>query len=129
MEVEAAFGLSRIGQIAIPVHDVDNAVKFYRDALGIEFLYQFPGLAFFDCAGVRLMLSRPETPEFDRPGSVLYFQVENLAAVFDVLSERGVEFMDDPHLVARMEDHDLWMAFFKDIDGNVLALMSQVRTR
>ena len=129
MEAKAEFGLSRIGQIAIPVHDVDKAVNFYPVALGIKFLYQFPGLAFFDCAGARLMLSRPETPEPDRPGSVLYFKVEDLPAAFDVLSKRGVEFVDEPHLVAPMEDHDLSMATFKDIDGNVLVLMSEVRTR
>jgi catechol 2,3-dioxygenase-like lactoylglutathione lyase family enzyme len=124
--VEIEFGLSRIGQIALPVHDLDAAVQFYRDTLGIKLLFQVPGLAFFDCDGVRLMLSVPESAEFDRPGSVIYYKVSDLDSAFEILLARGVEFVDKPHRIAEMEDHDLWMAFFRDLDGNLLALMSEV---
>ncbi|HEY7235249.1 MAG TPA: VOC family protein [Gemmatimonadaceae bacterium] len=118
--------LSRIGQIAIVVKDVERATAFYRDVLGMRFLFAFPGLAFFDCEGVRIMLSRPEQKEFDHPGSILYFRVPDIQVAYNTLRERKVEFQDEPHVIARMPDHDLWMTFFRDLDGNVLALMAEV---
>jgi methylmalonyl-CoA/ethylmalonyl-CoA epimerase len=121
------FNLSRIGQICMVVHDMKKAIAFYRDALGMKFLFEAPNMAFFDCDGVRLMLGLPDRPELDHPGSILYFKVENIQGAFDTLSSRGVRFIVKPHLVARMPDHDLWLADFKDIDGNILALMSEVR--
>jgi catechol 2,3-dioxygenase-like lactoylglutathione lyase family enzyme len=124
----ATFGLSQIGQIAVTVRDLDRAIAFYRDALGMPFLFRVPDLAFFDCDGVRLMLSAPEGPEFDHPSSVLYFRVADLDAAYTTLIERGVDFDDQPHLIATMPDHDLWMAFFRDSEGNILALMSEVPT-
>lgn len=117
--------LSRIGQIAIVVQDVERATAFYRDALGIRFLFAFPGLAFFDCDGVRIMLSRPEKKEFDHPASILYFKVADIRSAFDSLRARNVAFEDEPHVVARMPDHDLWMTFFHDLDGNTFALMAE----
>ena len=119
--------LDRIGQIAINVKDLARAVRFYRDTLGMRFLFEVPNLAFFDCGGVRLMLSPPETPEFDHPGSVLYYKVADINATFAVLKGRDVAFIDEPHLIARMPDHDLWMVFFRDSEGNTLGLMSEVR--
>lgn len=118
--------LDRIGQIAINVHDVARAVQFYRDTLGMRFLFEVPKLAFFDCGGVRLMLSLPESKEFDHPGSVLYYKVADINASHAALKARGVEFIDEPHLIARMPDHDLWMVFLHDTEGNTLALMSEV---
>lgn len=118
--------LSSIGQIAVNVRDLDRAVAFYRDALGLRFLFQPPGLAFFDCGGVRLMLSRPESPEFDHPSSVLYFRVGDIAAAHEALAARGVHFRDPPHKIAEMPDHELWMAFFDDGEDNVLALMAEL---
>src|SRR5205085_5014000 len=118
-----ALSLSRIGQIAIVVHDVERATAYYRDVLGMRFLFAFPGLAFFDCDGVRLMLSKPEKPEFDHPGSVLYFRVTDIQQASASLRACDVHFDDEPHLIARMPDHDLWMTFFRDLDGNPLALM------
>ena len=118
--------LSRIGQIAIVVKDVERATAFYRDVLGMRFLFAFPGLAFFDCDGVRLMLSKPEKAEFDHPSSILYFRVPDIQAGFDALRAKKVEFDDEPHIVARMPDHDLWMCFFRDLDDNMFALMSEV---
>lgn len=118
---------SQIGQIAIIVHDVPKAVAFYRDSLGLRLLFEMPKLAFFDCGGVRLMLGLPEKPEFDHPGSILYFKVSDLRETHQLLTARGVEFIAPPHLIARMPDHELWMAFFRDLDGNTLALMSELR--
>ena len=119
--------LSTIGQIAMVAKDVPRATAFYRDRLGMRFLFEFPGLAFFDCDGVRLMISRAEKPEFDHPGSVLYFKVDDLDAAHADLTAKGVEFIDKPHLIAKLPDHELWMAFFKDSEGNTLALMHEKR--
>jgi methylmalonyl-CoA/ethylmalonyl-CoA epimerase len=120
-------GISRIGQIAMTVKDVERAVAFYRDTLGLRFLFKAPpGLAFFDCGGVRLMLSTAEAPDFDHPGSVIYYKVNDIAGSFESMKQQGVEFIDQPHLIAKMEDHDLWMVFFRDTEGNTLALMSEV---
>jgi methylmalonyl-CoA/ethylmalonyl-CoA epimerase len=119
---------ARIGQIAIVVQDLDRAVAFYRDTLGMRFLFQAPPkLAFFDCGGVRLMLDVPEEEEFKHPASILYYKVDDIKATWAALRDRGVEFRDEPHRVARMPDHELWMTFFRDPEGNTLALMSEVR--
>jgi methylmalonyl-CoA/ethylmalonyl-CoA epimerase len=121
------FGLGQIGQIAVPVSDIDRAVAFYRDTLGMRFLFQAPpGLGFFDCAGVRLMLDAPAKAA-GLQSSVIYYKVPDLQAAFETLSARGVTFEAKPHLLARLPDHELWMAFFRDPDGNLLALMSEVR--
>ena len=118
--------LDRILQIAIRVKDTARALQFYRDILGMRFLFEVPNLAFFDCGGVRLMLSTAEAPEFDHPGSVLYYKVADLNATYAALKARGVDFVDEPHLIARMPDHDLWMVAFHDSEDNTLALMSEV---
>jgi len=124
----ASFGLSQIGQIAVPVGDLERAIAFYRDALGMRFLFQAPpGLGFFDCGGVRLMLDAPAKAQAEHHGSVIYYKVPDLQAAFETLSARGVVFEAKPHLIARLPDHELWMAFFRDPDGNLLALMSEVR--
>ena len=122
----AGVGLGTLGQIAMPVRDLDRATAFYRDALGVRFLFAVPGLAFFDCDGIRLMLSVPESAGSDGAGSVLYFRVDDLGASVAALADRGVAFIDEPHLIATMPDHELWMAFFRDSEGNTLALMSEV---
>lgn len=123
----AGTGISRIGQIAVNVHDLDRATMFYRDTLGLPLLFSASGMAFFDCGGVRLMLSRPEKPEFDHPGSILYFTVADIRATYQRMAAGGAKFVDEPHIVARMPDHDLWMTFFHDTEQNLLALMSEVR--
>jgi catechol 2,3-dioxygenase-like lactoylglutathione lyase family enzyme len=121
-------GLSALGQIHLSVSDIDRAVAFYRDTLGVPFLFRVPGqpMAFFDLEGVRLYLGVPESEAFRSQG-MLYFRVEDLDVAVSALRERGVDFLDDPHLIARMDDHDLWMAFFRDPDGNNLALMEERR--
>jgi methylmalonyl-CoA/ethylmalonyl-CoA epimerase len=119
--------LGAIGQIALPVHDIDRATTFYRDVLGLPFLFSAPPqLAFFDCAGVRLMLSVPESPEFDHPGSTLYFRVNDIDIACRELAGRGARFRGRPECVARLPTHELWLAFFDDPEGNTLALMSEV---
>ncbi|MDB5969690.1 MAG: Glyoxalase-like domain protein [Hydrocarboniphaga sp.] len=122
-----ASGLSQVGQIAVPVSDIDRAVQFYRDVLGMRFLFQVPpGLGFFDLNGVRLMLDGPAKAQAGN-SSVIYYKVPDLEAAFAALSQRGAQFEAGPHLVAKMSDHELWMAFFRDPDQNLLALMSEVR--
>ena len=126
---DASFGLSAIGQIAVPVADIDRAVAFYRDVLGMRFLFQAPpGLGFFDCAGVRLMLDAPAKAQGAGQASIIYYRVADLGAAHAALVARGVAFEAPPHLIARMPDHELWMAFFRDPDDNLLALMSEVRS-
>jgi catechol 2,3-dioxygenase-like lactoylglutathione lyase family enzyme len=119
--------LSQIGQISVNAQDINRATEFYRDILGVKHLFNAPpNLAFFDCDGVRLMLTVPEREEFRHPGSILYFKVDDINAVHESLLSKGVRFDDKPHLVARMKSHDLWMAFFRDSENNLLCLMSEV---
>jgi methylmalonyl-CoA/ethylmalonyl-CoA epimerase len=118
--------LGRIGQIAVVVRDVERAVRFYRDTLGLRLLFQAPpGLAFFDCGGVRLMLSLREGT--DAATSIIYYTVDDIQRAHAVLVARGVRFVGQPHLVARMPDHDLWLAECHDSEDNVLALMCEMR--
>ena len=101
-----ATNLSTIGQIAMAVKDLPRAVAFYRDQLGMRFLFQVPpGLAFFDCGGIRLMIEVPPDKEFDHPGSILYFRVDDIDSSYAELKARGVDFGDEPHLIAKMPDH------------------------
>jgi predicted enzyme related to lactoylglutathione lyase len=118
--------LTHIGQIAINVHDVDRATTFYRDVLAFPLLFRAGQLSFFDCGGVRLMLSTAEKPEFDHPSSILYFQVADIHAAFRRLQSAGARFEDQPHLIARMSTYDLWITSFRDSENNLLALMSEV---
>jgi catechol 2,3-dioxygenase-like lactoylglutathione lyase family enzyme len=120
-------GLGTIGQIHVSVTDVDRSVAFYRDVLGIPFLFRVPGqpMAFFDCHGVRLYLGLPESEEYRARGMV-YFSVDDIESAHRVLTERGVSFRDGPHVVHRTEGSELHMAFFTDPDGNNLALMAEV---
>ncbi|MGA8311101.1 MAG: VOC family protein [Terriglobales bacterium] len=117
--------ISRLGQIAINVHDPERAVAFYRDILGLPLLFTAGSLAFFDC-GVRLMLTLPEKPEFDHPSSILYFTVPDIASAHQEMRRRGVRFEDEPHLIAKMPKYDLWMVFFRDSEQNLLALMCEM---
>ena len=119
-------GISRVGQIAINARDIDRATAFYRDKLRLPLLFTAGKLAFFDCGGVRLMLDVAEKPEFDHPSSILYFSVPDIAAAHRQMLASGVRFEDEPHVIAKMSDHDLWMTFFRDSEQNLLALMSEV---
>jgi methylmalonyl-CoA/ethylmalonyl-CoA epimerase len=117
---------TRIAQIAITAHDLARAVEFYRDVLGIEFLFEIPGAAFFRIGDLRLMVAVPEG-EFDHPASILYYGVDDITLAHERLSARGVVFEREPHLIAKMPDYELWMAFFRDSESNMLALMAEVR--
>jgi methylmalonyl-CoA/ethylmalonyl-CoA epimerase len=121
--------LNQIGQIALHADDLNRAVAFYRDTLGMRLLFQAPpALAFFDCGGIRLMLDavkEKDTPE--RLSSLIYYKVADLNATYETLVPRGVSFDSKPHLIAKMPDHELWMAFFRDSEQNLVGLMSEVR--
>ena len=125
-EVNAGFGLGQIGQIHVRARDVDRAVAFYRDTLGMRYLFQVPTMAFFQCGEVTIMLGVPEEAQFDHPASIIYYLVEDIGTAFETLSRRGVSFKAAPHLIHKAPDHDLWMAFFRDSEDNMAALMSRV---
>lgn len=119
-------GITNIGQISIIVKDVERATAFYRDVLGLPLLFTVPGMAFFDCGGVRLMLGTPSSPEYDHPSSILYFRVPDINAGHRRLVEHGVDIVAPPRLIAPMPTHDLWMTAFRDGEGNIHQLMSEV---
>ena len=122
----AAISLGTIGQISIMVKDLPRATAFYRDTLGVKFLFEVPGMAFFDAGGVRLMLGKAEKPEFDHPASILYYKVEDIGGSHQALESRAVNIVHEPRLVAPMPDHDLWISFYRDSEDNHFALMSEV---
>jgi len=120
--------IERIGQIALVFKNLPEAIAFYRDTLGLKFLFSAgPQLAFFDCGGVMLMFTHAERPEFDHPNSILYFNVADIASAHAALLAKGVKFENAPHVVARLPAFDLWLAEFRDPENNVLALRSEVR--
>ncbi len=119
-------GIKNIGQISIITHDLRRATAFYRDTLGLPLLFTAGNLAFFDCGGVRLMLGPAETPELDHPSSILYFRVPEINAAHKRLLEMGVQIVAPPRLIAPMKTYDLWMVAFRDSEGNLLELMSEV---
>lgn len=115
-----------IGQIAITVKQLDRAIVFYRDVLGLPFLFQADTMAFFDCGGTRLMLGPAEDGDATW-SSIIYYKTGDIQRSAELLGARGVHFESQPRMIARMPDHQLWMAFFRDTEGNLAALMSEVR--
>lgn len=124
--MQASTEISAIGQIHISVEDIDRAVAFYRDVLGLKFLFKVEGqhMAFFDVEGVRLYLGKPSSPEY-RANSFLYYRVSDIDAAYKRLSERGVAFLAPPRVIHRTEKTELWMAGFKDPDGNNAQIMAE----
>jgi len=119
--------LNQIGQIFVNVKDLDRAIAFYRDTLGMTFLFTAPpNMAFFDCGGIRIMLGIADRPDLDHPASIIYYKVDDIERVYETFKARGVDFIIKPHLVAPMPTYDLWLADFKDSEGNFVALMSEV---
>jgi methylmalonyl-CoA/ethylmalonyl-CoA epimerase len=118
-------GIQGIGQIAVTVSDLDRAVAYYEGVLGLRLLFRFPGLAFFECGGVRLMLSRPEAPELAGT-SILYYRVPAIHEAAAAIEARGVTLLRQPSVVHRDAQHELWIAFLQDSEGNHLALMQEV---
>lgn len=117
--------ITRLTQVALSVHDMDRAVAYYRDVVGLHFLFRAPNVAFFGLAGLRLMLGQAEPPDLKPAGTVLYFDVADLDTSYAELCQRGAESVSAPHRVARLGDNELWMAFFRDPDGNVFALSAE----
>lgn len=122
----ASLGITNIGQISIIVKDVERATAFYRDVLGLPLLFTVPSMAFFDCGGVRLMLGTASSPEYDHPSSILYFRIADIQAGYQRLVESNVDIVAPPRLIAPMPTHDLWMTAFRDGEGNIHQLMSEV---
>ena len=121
-------GLAEIGQIAISVGDVAKATVFYRDVLGLKFLFPAgPNIAFLAAGGVRIMLTTPQGAGTVGENSILYFKVADIAAAHAAIVARGAEAANQPRMIARMPDHELWMAAVRDPEGNVIELMSEVR--
>ena len=120
------FRISRIGQIHVPVQDLARATGFYRDTLGMTFLFEVPRMAFFDCGGIRLMLGTPEDGSAAKPATIIYYRVDDIQEAFVALTARGARFIGEPHFVAKLASGDLWMTFLHDSEGNVLGLQSEV---
>ena len=114
--------LSHISQIAVTVTDLDRAAAFYQDKLGMKPLYRFSNLAFFDNGGIRLMLSPVEKDGDARLASVIYYKVDDIHAAHHDLAGRGVAFEGPPHMIAKVEGREIWMAFFRDSEGNLMAI-------
>ncbi|ASN03937.1 VOC family protein [Virgibacillus necropolis] len=120
--------MKNIKQIGIPVKDVDRAIHFYKDLLGLSLLFNTDSMAFFNCNGIRLMLSLPEKREFAQASSVIYFEVDDIQESYADLTEKGIPFIDEPHRITKMENTETWMVFFKDSEDNTHALTSETIT-
>jgi predicted enzyme related to lactoylglutathione lyase len=123
--MEPQLGIQRIGQVSVPVRDLPRATAFYRDVLALRLWLEVPGMAFFDCGGIRVMLAVAEDPEFDHRSSILYYQVADIEGMHATLVSHGVRIMREPHMIADMKAYELWMSFFRDTEDNVLALMCE----
>ena len=119
--------IQKVGQIGVPVKDLNRALDFYKEKLGLSLLFNTDSMAFFECNGLRLMLSLPEKEEFADSSSVIYFQVTNIKETYERLVDKDVIFIDEPHVVAKLGQTETWMVFFKDTEDNTHALMSEVQ--
>ena len=119
--------VQKIGQIGVPVKDLNRALNFYKEKLGLSLLFNTDRMAFFDCDGLRLMLTLPEKEEYAHPSSVIYFQVTDIKDTYERLVDQGVPFVDEPHVITKIGQTETWMVFFKDSEGNTHALMSEVQ--
>ncbi|MFT9598669.1 VOC family protein [Mesobacillus sp.] len=118
--------VQKVGQIGIPVKNIERATAFYQEKLGLPLLFNTDTMAFFDCEGVRLLLTLPENEQFAHPSSVIYLQVGDIKAKYEELLSNGVSFIGEPHVVAKIGDSETWMVFFKDTEDNTHAFMSEV---
>ncbi len=119
--------IQKIGQIGVAVKDLNRALAFYKEKLELTLLFNTDTMAFFECNGLRLMLSLPEKDEFAYSSSVIYFQVNHIKDIYERLVSKEVIFIDEPHVVAKMGQTETWMVFFQDTEGNTHALMSEVQ--
>ncbi len=121
--------IEKVGQVALDVRNIERATAFYRDVLGLRHLFSAPPrMAFFDCAGLRLLLGEPEQGAEAHGSALLYYQVPDINAAHADLTKSGVEVDAAPHFVAKMPDHELWLATYRDGEGNTFALMCEVRS-
>ncbi|UII55880.1 VOC family protein [Cytobacillus spongiae] len=118
--------IKKVGQIGVPVKDLNRALEFYQQKLGLSLLFHTDSMAFFDCDGMRIMLTIPENETFAHASSVIYFQVSDMNATFEELTSKDVHFIGQPHLIAKKENTETWMVFFQDTEGNMHALMSEL---
>jgi methylmalonyl-CoA/ethylmalonyl-CoA epimerase len=118
--------IQKIGQIGVPVKDLNRALDFYKEKLGLSLLFNTNSMAFFECNGLRLMLTLPEKEEFALSSSVIYFEVNNIKDTYELLLGKEVTFIDEPHVVAKMGQTETWMVFFQDTEDNTHALLSEV---
>lgn len=114
--------LQKIGQIGVPIKNLKTAIPFYQDTLGLPLLFSTDSMAFFECDGVRILLTLPEKEQFNHPSSVIYFTVEHIKEVYENLLKKNVMFVSEPHVVAKMGEVETWMAFFQDTENNIHAL-------
>lgn len=121
--------VQKIKQIGVPVTNIDRAIHFYRDFLSLSLLFQTDSMAFFDCDGISLMLSLSEKGVFNHASSVIYFQVADIQESYVDLTEKGIPFIDEPHMITKMDNTETWMVFFKDSEDNTHALTSDVEIR
>ncbi len=122
--------LSAIKQVSVNARDLPRATAFYRDVLGVRHLFDAPPrMSFFDCGGIRLLVGVAEKEEFAHPSSILYFDVPDIQAAQRDLAARGVKFRDEPHLVAKLPGREVWLSFFDDTEGNVLALTCEIAAK
>ena len=119
------FSLGSISQAALTVDDLDRAVAFYRDTLGLKPLFRVPNMAFFECGSTRLLLGTRQVAGNAPSGAILYFRVEDIDDAHKVLARRGVKFPEAPHIVARMADREVWLAAFRDSENNLFHLISE----
>jgi methylmalonyl-CoA/ethylmalonyl-CoA epimerase len=121
-------GIKEIGQIALTVSDLGAATAFYRDVMGLQLLFEASGMAFFQCGDVRILLGTADLSEGEHPPTILYYRVEDIEKACATMRERGATVERDPALAHRADDHELWLAFLRDTDGHMLALISEVPT-
>lgn len=120
--------VNKVGQIGIPVKNLERATRFYQQTLGLPLLFNTESMAFFSCGDLRLMLTLPETEDFASHSSTLYFSVDDIHSSYETLKSEDVNFIDEPHLIAKMDHTETWMVFFHDTEGNTQALMSEIIT-
>ena len=121
--------ITGIAQVAVSVRDVERSTKFYRDVLGLPFLFSpSPQMAFFDCGGVRLLLGT-QGGDPGAKGTFIYLKVADIKAAHAGMTARGAKFEEAPHMVARLPDREVWLAVLNDPDGNPLHLMSEVAVK
>jgi methylmalonyl-CoA/ethylmalonyl-CoA epimerase len=123
--VRSTMHLDEIAQIAVTVGDLNRAKEFYGNVLGLSFLFDAGSMSFFQCGKIRFAVGTSDKPASPN-GTILYFRVTDIHQTHEVLAAKGIEFIQKPHLVAKMPDHDLWIAFFEDPDKNPIGLLCEM---